>query len=105
MPISDAFQPVVNPSTKTQTCVQVTATDTAASTKIIGNEVLVKCLTQPVYIRLSKVNGVAVTTSLGYYMAVGDEVRWQISNGADYLQYIRSGGSNGTLSIAYGTGS
>jgi len=105
MPQSDAFLPVVNSDTKTQTCVQVVTATAAASTKILGNEVLVKCLTQPAYIRLSKSNGVAVTTSIGYYMAVGDEVRWQITNGADYLQYIRSTSTDGALSIAYGTGS
>ena len=104
MPQSDAFLPVIDSATKTMTCVQVTTAATAASTKLIGNEILVKCLTAPCYIRLSKVNGVAVTASIGYYMAIGDEVRWQTSEGADYLQYIRTGGSDGALSIAYGTG-
>ena len=105
MPISDAFQPVVNSSTETQTCVQVTTATASASTKIIGNEVEFKALTNPCYVRLGKVNSGAITTSNGYYMAVGDEKRWQISKGADYLQYIRSGGTDGALSIAYGTGS
>ena len=104
MPSSDAFLPVVSSTTNTQTCVQVTTGSASASTKIIGNEVLVKCLTQPSYIRLGNSASAAVSATNGYYMAVGDEVRWQISNGADHLFYIRSGGSDGALSIAYGTG-
>lgn len=104
MSISDAFVPVINSETSTQTCVQVVTATAGASTKIIGNEILVTCLTQPAYIRLGKVNSAAVSATNGYYMAVGKEVRWQISKGADYLQYIRVG-SDGALSIAYGTGS
>jgi len=104
MPISDAFQPVIDPGTKTQTCVQVTSGAASAKTKIKGNEVLVKCLTQSVYIRLGDEASAAVSASNGYYMAVGDEVRWQTSKGADHLYYIESG-TAGVLSIAYGTGS
>jgi len=36
-------------------------------------------------------------------MAIGDEVRWQASKGADHLAYIQGGGA-GALSIAYGVG-
>lgn len=105
MPISDAFQPVIDSGTGAQTCVQVTTATAGASTKIKGNEVLITCLTQPAYVRLGKVNSAAVSATNGYYMAVGKEVRWQISKEADYLQYIRATGTDGALSIAYGTGS
>ena len=103
MPISDAFVPVI--SSGAQTCVQVTTGATALKTPMVGNEVLIKCLTNPAYIKLGREDSSAVSATNGYYMAVGDEVRWQISNQASELQYIRSGGSDGALSIAYGTGS
>ena len=103
MPISDAFQPVI--SSGVQTCVQVTTASASASTNVVGNEMLIKCLTNPCYIRLGTEDSADVSSSNGYYMAVGDEVKWQISGRANELFYIRSGGSDGALSIAYGTGS
>ena len=104
MAISDAFTPVINSSTSTQTCVQVTSSGTSAKTILVGNEVLIKCLTESVYIRLGNETSGAVTAANGFYMAVGDVVRWQTSNGASHLFYIESG-TAGVLSIAYGTGS
>jgi len=104
MAYSNAFTPVVDPATNTQTCVQVTTATAGASTKIKGNEVLITCLTNPAYVRLGKVNSAAVSATNGYYMAIGAEVRWRPSRGADYLQYIRGSGTDGALSIAYGTG-
>lgn len=105
MPISDAFQPVVAPATKTQTCVQATTGSASADIDLVGNEVLVKCLTNPCYLRLGNSGSAAVSSTNGYYMAVGDEVRWQTSNGATKLFHIRSGGSDGAISVAFGTGS
>jgi len=104
MPQSDAFLPVVSSQTNTQTCVQVTSGSTSLDVDLTGNEVLVKCLTQPAYIRLGNSASGAITTSNGYYMAIGDEVRWQASNGATKLFYLRGTGVDGALSIAFGTG-
>jgi hypothetical protein len=102
---SNAFIPIVDKDDDTQTgCVQVTTATASASTLIPGNEVLVKCLTQPSYIRLGGDNSDAVTAANGYYMAVGDEVRWQTSRRANRLYYIRATGSDGALSVAFGVG-
>ena len=101
----DAFTPVVNPANDTQTdCVKVTTATASASTLILGDEVLVKCLTQPACIRLGGDNSAAVSATNGYYMAVGDEVRWKRSRRANRLYYIRATGTDGALYIAFGVG-
>lgn len=106
MPISDAFMPEIDSATQTQVdCTQVTTATASAKTVLKGNEILVKCLTQPSYIRLGSESSAAVSATNGYYMAVGDEVRLQASGGACFLYYIRATGSDGALSIAFGTGS
>jgi hypothetical protein len=103
MPNSNAFVPVVD-DTGTQNCVQATTATASASLQIVGNEILVTALTQPCYIRLGNSSSAAVSATNGYYMAVGKEIRWQISNNANKLFYIRSGGDDGAISVAFGTG-
>ena len=63
MPQSDAFLPVVASATNTQTCIQTTTGSTSLDVDLTGNEVLVKCLTNPAYIRLG--NWLQVTKSDG----------------------------------------
>jgi len=101
MTAKERFIPIIAAGTNLQTCVQVTTATASANVELDGEEVLIKCLTQPSYIRLGP-PGVTVTTSNGYYMAVGDEVRWQKSRGANTLAYIRATGTDGALSIAPG---
>ena len=106
MPSSDAFLPIINNATGTQVdCKRVATAIASASTPLLGNEILVKCLTQPAYIRLGTTGSTAISDTNGYYMAVGDEVRWQTSKRADLLYYIRATGTDGALSIAFGNGS
>lgn len=107
MPNSNAFKPIIKDTAttgaKTQVCVQATTGAASASLVIKGNEVLVKALTNTAYIRLGRTDSAAVSATNGYYMAVGDEVRWQTSEGADRLFYIQGAGA-GALSIAFGSG-
>lgn len=107
MPISDAFLPAVDSSTKTQKdVINVTTSSASQSTRIDGgNEILVKAWTAPAFIRLGVSTSADISSSNGYYIAAGDEVRWQLSDETTHLFYIRQGGSNGDLSIAVGTGS
>ena len=95
------FTPIIDPVTNVQTCVQVAVTDTSSATKLACRTVLIKCLTQPVYIRLGT-SADTVTTSNGYYMAVGDELCWNTQRGADCILAIRATGSSGVISIARG---
>jgi len=98
---NERFIPIIPADTNTQTCVQVTTATASANVELDAGEVLIKCLTQPSYIRLGP-PGVTVSATNGYYMAVGDEVRWQTSRGANSLAYIRATGTDGALSIAKG---
>lgn len=99
--MSDYFQPIIDVSTKTQTCVQATTVTASSNTKLLGDEILVKCLTNACYIRLGDA-AVTVSATNGYYMAVGDEVRWRLTNGCTHLAGIRAA-ADGAISIAFGT--
>ncbi len=96
----EAFTPIIDAGTGLSTCVQVASGAGSASTQLTGRQVLIKCLTNPIYMRLGA-STVTVSSTNGYYMAVGDEVRWQVSKGATYLAYIQVGGA-GALSICPG---
>ena len=98
----EAFTPVIDPATNLQTCVQATTGGTSARVKLAGQQVLVKALTNTAYIKLGG-GSVTVSATDGYYMAVGDEVRWQVQKGATHLAHIQGAGA-GALSIAYGVG-
>ncbi|MCP3683934.1 MAG: hypothetical protein GY861_14720 [bacterium] len=95
-----AFTPKIDQGTNLQTCVQVATVAASAVTPILGDNMLIKCLTDIAYIRLTTVNG-SVSATNGYYMAVGDEVRWQKIKGASHIAFIRGSG-DGALSIAFG---
>ncbi len=97
-----AFTPLIAPATNLNTCVQVAVTDTSSATRLNCRQVDIKCLTQPVYIRLG-ISSATVTTANGYYMAVGDTVRWQVSGKADHILAIRATGSSGVISILKGS--
>jgi len=97
---SEAFKPIIDAGTNLMTCVQVTTGGTSANVELDAREVLIKCLTKECWIRLGP-PGVVVTAANGWYMAVGDEVRWQTSRGANTLAYIQQG-SAGALSICPG---
>jgi len=94
----EAVTPAIDTGTKENTCQQVTTATATANVELAASQVLIKCLTQPSYIRFGA-NGVEVTTSNGYYMAIGDEIRVQLIKGASFLAYIRAGASDGALSI------
>jgi len=96
-----AFTPYIDDD-NVFTGVQATITGTSSATRLPGRQVKIKCLTQPVYIRLGPASG-ACTTANGYYMAVGDSVRWQTSKGATHILAIRATGSNGVISILPGS--
>jgi len=96
-----AFIPIIDPDDHEMTGVQVTTATATASTALVGNQVRIKCLTQPSYIRFTDGSG-TVTTSNGFYMAVGDVETWEREEGATHLAYIRAGVSDGALSIIYG---
>ena len=97
---TDAFKPIIDPGTNLQTCVQVATGAASSRVELDGQEVLIKCLTKECWIRLGGPD-VTVSATNGYYMAVGDEVRWQTSRRANSLAYIQQG-SAGALSIAPG---
>jgi len=98
------FRPFISPATGIMTATQVTTATASATQKFLGARMKIKCLTNPCYIRFVKTAAEAVTTSNGYYMAVGDEVDMISSEGARFLAHIRSGGSDGALSIMWGEG-
>ncbi len=98
---TEAFIPIIDKDDGTNTCVQVTTATASAVTALNGSQVRIKCLTQPCYIRFSNSAG-SVTTSNGFYMAVGDVETWEREGVATHLAYIRATSSDGALSIAYG---
>ncbi len=97
-----AFTPDIKPGTDVVTCVQVTVTGTSSATLFPSRQFFIKCLTQPVYIRLGTATA-TVTTSNGYYMAVGDSIRLQTSKAATHILAIRATGSNGVISVIPGS--
>jgi len=94
------FTPIIDPGTNASTSVQVSTA--VAHTRLNCRKFLLKCHTNPVYIRLGPASG-SVTSANGYYMAAGDEVRWQTQRGADYIHSIRATGANGVISISRGS--
>ncbi|MCP3683935.1 MAG: hypothetical protein GY861_14725 [bacterium] len=100
---TETFQPYIDDGTNTQTCVQKTSADTTANLRLSSRQFILKCHTYAVYIRLGP-PAVEVTTANGYYMAAGDEIRWQTSLNASHLAVINAtGGENGVISISPGT--
>ena len=100
MAVFRAFAPITDPATGDMTAVNKTTGGTSANTPILGDEVRIKALTQPAYIRMGG-SSVTVSAANGYYMAVGDETTWLRTDGATHLAYIQVG-SAGALSIIFG---
>ena len=98
---TETFTPIIDPGTNANTCVQLTMATGTATSALGCRQVLLKCLTQPGYVRFGG-SAVTVSATNGYYMAVGDELRIQTSKGATHIAYIRSGGTDGTLSMMPG---
>ncbi len=93
----EALTPIVDPGTNLQTCIQLSTGAATANTRLPCRQFVIKSLTNPCYIRFGPAS-VTVTTANGYYMAVGDEERFQVSKGATHIAYLQVTGA-GALSV------
>jgi hypothetical protein len=94
---TEAFTPTIDATTNLQTCIQLTTGAATANTRLPCRQFLIKSLTNPCYIRLGP-SDVTVSAVNGYYMAVGDEERFQISKGVTHIAYLQVTGA-GALSV------